>query len=480
MIFGYGTRIGVTGPFSPANYQGLVGWFDMQDPSSYAQAGTVTAITNKASGVLWTEATAPPPYSATGLNGFPCMVGNQAGSTKIISSEAVITAAMADANPGTVFVVAQTPTPDDATAAWGVGNSGFSSARTKRYGLNTGGLGQWGLLAVDDAGGAATLTSTASVTDTLPHVLEFFHSGGTGTILVDGLSCGADNLAYAPGTLTPSRCALLCRPDSVPDQFWNGPVGEVIVFNRELSALERSQIRAYLRAKWRVINPKDPLSIVSSVPSIFYHTADLGVTTVTGVSTWTDQSGNSRTFQQATTGSQPVYNATGLNGKGIITFDGVDDFLAMSYIPPAPGTTPSWYWIVFNPIIGGNGNTIFASNNTNRHRFYWGNSSLMSMSCGLGTNSGVVTSNQWYRGEVLFINDTADYRKVGPNTVTGSNSGNNPGAVNFTLGANNSSLANPANVSVAAFGAWAGQPTNSEKSALDQWVFDYFGGLVAT
>jgi hypothetical protein len=225
---------------------------------------------------------------------------------------------------------------------------------------------------------------------------------------------------------------------------------------------------------------RDPLRIVTSVPSVFFFSGDVGVSSSqTGVSLWSDLSGNGRDLSQGTVASQPAYTPSGFGGRGSLLFDGLDDVLVMSYVPPAPSTTVSWYWLVFNPVVGGNGNTIFASNNTNRHRFYWGNSTVMSMSNGSGVNSGPVTANRWYRGEVLFTNTTSDYRKVGPDLVTNANAGANAGVSNFTLGGNNITPSSPSLVSVAAFGCWAGEPSSYEKMLLDEWVFGYYNGLVS-
>jgi hypothetical protein len=52
------------------------------------------------------------------------------------------------------------------------------------------------------------------------------------------------------------------------------------------------------------------------------------VTTVSGaVSQWNDKSGNSRNALQTTIANRPNYSSTGLNGKGLLTFDGTNDHL---------------------------------------------------------------------------------------------------------------------------------------------------------
>lgn len=53
------------------------------------------------------------------------------------------------------------------------------------------------------------------------------------------------------------------------------------------------------------------------------------VTIGTGVSQWNDKSGNGRHFSQGSGNNQPSYTGT-LNGKNVITFDGVNDLLQRS------------------------------------------------------------------------------------------------------------------------------------------------------
>ena len=47
------------------------------------------------------------------------------------------------------------------------------------------------------------------------------------------------------------------------------------------------------------------------------------------VSQWNDKSGNARHVSQATAASQPTYTLNGLNGKPVLTFDGIDDFMSV-------------------------------------------------------------------------------------------------------------------------------------------------------
>jgi hypothetical protein len=62
---------------------------------------------------------------------------------------------------------------------------------------------------------------------------------------------------------------------------------------------------------------------VTSAPLLSWHQWKTGITTVTGVSQWDDQSGNGFHLVQGTTTRQPAYNPT----TGKITPDGTDDYL---------------------------------------------------------------------------------------------------------------------------------------------------------
>lgn len=227
------------------------------------------------------------------------------------------------------------------------------------------------------------------------------------------------------------------------------------------------------------ISPLDPLSIVTSKSPIFYLNGDLGITIGTGVSAWADQTVNGRNAVQATAGNQPTYNASGLGGRGTVTFDGVDDVLVMSYIPPAPGTTASWYWIVFNTIVSATSCRIFASSATTRHTLFWNPTTTILMNNTTSVNSMLQPRNVWYRGEVSLTNSTSDYLKIGSTSVTGANAGNNAGTVNFCIGAATSTPTFPSNTAIAAIGAWNGEPTSGEKAALDAWVTSYYGAGVS-
>jgi hypothetical protein len=63
--------------------------------------------------------------------------------------------------------------------------------------------------------------------------------------------------------------------------------------------------------------------------ALWLDAADASTVTLNGstVSQWNDKSGNSRHVSQSTAGQQPTWNATGLNSKPTLVFDGSNDIL---------------------------------------------------------------------------------------------------------------------------------------------------------
>jgi len=215
---------------------------------------------------------------------------------------------------------------------------------------------------------------------------------------------------------------------------------------------------------------------------VFFLIADLGVTIATGVSHWVDRTANAFDAVQATTTAQPALQSAALNGRNTILADGVDDRLVVGTMDlPAPGTTPTWFWGVFNEPTDLGSATLFGGGSSTLMRIF--RSSLTQMRCSNGVSGTQVTRvvNTWYRFEALFANSaTSDYLKIGSTdsgvgTATGNN---NPAAGAFTLFAQQTAGNSPGNFNLACLGAWSGNPTAAEKALLSAWVTGYYGASV--
>lgn len=225
----------------------------------------------------------------------------------------------------------------------------------------------------------------------------------------------------------------------------------------------------------------DPLSIITSKSSIFFVSADIGTTISTGVSAWADQSGNSNSFTQATTASQPTLITADVDfgGRNSLLGDGVNDFMTNVWVPLAPTTNPQWFFVVFNQVTWTAGKYLFAGSVSSAICSFLQFTSTPAMSMGNTTvtnnNAGAAIGTS-VRGEVSFTGSTSDYLKLGSTTVTGTSAAVSAGLVGLKLFTrNNGTAAQTINAKVACIGCWNGAPTSGEKAALDAWVTNYYG-----
>lgn len=129
---------------------------------------------------------------------------------------------------------------------------------------------------------------------------------------------------------------------------YDGHIGEIIAFNRNLSIDERASIEKYLLAKWNMTDPH--IQSVSN-GSIGY---------------WGDKSGNNRHATQTISAYRPTRSGT-INSLPAITFDGTDDNLLigdLSSVFPSFGEV----FIIFEP----NNTTTYALYQTKVNYAYFG------------------------------------------------------------------------------------------------------------
>jgi hypothetical protein len=244
---------GYSSIWPPTRLPGCVAWLDCQE--TLTQAGTVTSIRNMASGVDWEEATNPPTYDATGINGRPCMIGN-GSSMKIISNEAAVCAIVNGDDPR--FTVVYVVDPNNATTPRdvGFGNSGTANNSTIFCGGNS--LGRFVIEKQDDAGGFGARASFLA-RQAKPQVAAFVVRDFALTEVYDASSAWlsprftrAGFSTVNVGAITTNRAALFCRPDSFPDGFSASKLGCVLMFNRDLSRGELQGLGAALMGRWGI------------------------------------------------------------------------------------------------------------------------------------------------------------------------------------------------------------------------------------
>jgi hypothetical protein len=173
---------------------------------------------------------------------------------------------------------------------------------------------------------------------------ECQYNGATSVVNAHGLALGSTGNAGAnnAGGFTLGGLANGTRG-------MNAEYTEILIYNRILSAAERTQLNNYL--KWRYDIP-DPMPFIPPLlpGCVLWLRADLGVTLNAGnVSAWADQSGLGNNFVQGTAASQALLLPSSLSGQTSVDFDGLDDW----YDGPGGNlvyTSPSQYttFEVFN------------------------------------------------------------------------------------------------------------------------------------
>ena len=106
--------------------------------------------------------------------------------------------------------------------------------------------------------------------------------------------------------------------------------------------------KVVLAKDYRSFNPSDIET------ALWLDAADASTITESGgaVSQWNDKSGNNRHLSQSVSSQQPTWNATGLNNKPIVTFDGSNDILLNPTVGAA-GLSNVSIISVFRQISGG-------------------------------------------------------------------------------------------------------------------------------
>jgi len=235
-----------------------------------------------------------------------------------------------------------------------------------------------------------------------------------------------------------------------------------------------------------------PVSILGQQSVLQWCRADLGVTILgtqggfPAVFRWKDMTGAGNDYTQATLATRPVLGG-GPNGTKAIYFDGSnDELIATGPNLPAPGTTPTYVWLVLEQSAWMGNDGIFGANlpvDANNYIAMHQNptSPNLRQTCGVTPqdNGGLPVPTTWGRVELAYTNSTADFIKCRSTTVTGTNVGNNGGSTGRRLGKTNNSSVTFGNFGLAEIVYAKRIPTAEERAALDAYCTERYGpGLV--
>lgn len=226
--------------------------------------------------------------------------------------------------------------------------------------------------------------------------------------------------------------------------------------------------------------PDTPLTIISSVTVNFWHRADLGVTTATGVTAWDDQTANNRDWVQAGAGSiQPALNTGGPGGRSYITLDGIDDYMTNAFAPPGGGAS-GFLWMVMRRNTGAGSYWINGSSSgTNRFTLQGDGAATSRMNN--STSAQTLTAHAvstWQFVWANFTGTTSDELKIGSAAAaTGVSAGTLGSSGGLWLGCTGA-LTGFGGYDLAEIGHCAGKPT--ELAALKTYIDTWYGGAIQT
>lgn len=223
------------GLFSPLDISGLKLWLDAADATTITESGGLVSNWADKSGngiAMTASGTSRPTTGTRTINSKNALDFD--GTTDILSSTSTLND-IATNSAVTGFFVLQV---DAYTAS---AKAIFASGTNLRLNeINTGG-GRFSF--VNDDGGSDTVNSSSATTATT-YALMLRHEGGNIYISRDG---GAESSAASGDTATMTSTIQISESNA-----FDGILGEVLFYNRALTANEIATVTAYLKSKWGI------------------------------------------------------------------------------------------------------------------------------------------------------------------------------------------------------------------------------------
>jgi hypothetical protein len=127
-----------------------------------------------------------------------------------------------------------------------------------------------------------------------------------------------------------------------------GDIGDVIVYDRALGDAERQTVESFLQRKYAAA-----LSPPAAVPGmVLWLDAEqlAGLQHGSAIASWPDVSGANHSASQSSSSRRPVFSTNVFNGRPVVRFDGIDDFLAIAGAVVS-GSTSRTVFVVARPNV---------------------------------------------------------------------------------------------------------------------------------
>lgn len=237
---GYGTLV----PFTPPRLPGLILWLDAQNLASITKNGSnqVTQWNDlSTSGANATQGTlaSSPVYTATGISSRPALTFN--GTTQLLdfvsppafTNFSVFAVATVSSAVVTRVMIAKRSTtnavPVMLTLLVNITDQTACSIR-------------------DDANTIATATCTPTTTGPFIHIGT--NTGGTVNAWRDNANNATGTIVQGTTTAPKMSVGAQYAGTALPTLYFNSNIGEVVLYSRALTTVERTDVYTYLKAKW--------------------------------------------------------------------------------------------------------------------------------------------------------------------------------------------------------------------------------------
>jgi hypothetical protein len=230
----------------PSFIPDLVARYDASDLSSIALSGSDVTQWNDVSGnarhATQGTSTNRPKSGTRTINGINAIDFD--GTNDFLINNGISASYTGTNKPFTIFQVSQLDTTTGSQTSWGIASSTTSPPRI--FPSNA-------TLFIRNNANTQIGAEITGAYNTNAQFLTYRSSGTNITGFLNKTLTVTQSYSLGAISLNNSHIGAF-RSSGFPDgvQFWNGLIGEMIYYNRELTALEVSQVHDYLSAKWLI------------------------------------------------------------------------------------------------------------------------------------------------------------------------------------------------------------------------------------
>ena len=237
---------------SPLVISGCRLWLDAADASSITNSPRPTQWNDKSGNAFHVTAaaasTARPTYSTAVQNGRNAMSFDGSANVMGVDSKAVLSSLAA----WTIFAAVKTSSNNTAQTIISLGTTFIvGNTLAQLVTLVTSGFRRIGGRRLDADSFAVAAGSTQTSTSWCQWCGIGNYTATTATLFVNGTQDAINSSCLSAGSTTSDQTSLhIGAGVDNGSAFWNGYIGEIIIYGSALSTSDRIRVQNYLKAKW--------------------------------------------------------------------------------------------------------------------------------------------------------------------------------------------------------------------------------------